>query len=197
MFVLGGNGMNKQKKERREEFIAAAKEIINSQGYEACTVRSICQYVGVAPSSFYHCFEDKDEVIFMIAMQVDPFFEENEHRFTSEDPRENLALFMRLYFQQVERDGYEYVWRFHTLQKGNRYKVDNRAGRAVFRILNRIIYQGSALLYGDMNEDEVFNLIMTMLRGQTFDWARNEGRYSLSEAGEKNIPAYVRAVFKP
>ncbi len=188
--------MNKQKKERREEFIAAAKEIINTNGYDACTVRSICQRVGVAPSSFYNCFEDKDEVVFMIALQVDPFFEENERRFTMDDPRENLALFMRMYFQRVEMDGYEYNWRFHMLQRGNRRNIDNSAGRAVFRILNRIIYQGHELLYGDMNEDEVLNLIMTMLRGQTFDWARHEGTYSLSERAEKHIPAYVRAVFR-
>ena len=188
--------MNKQKKERRGEFLAAAKEIINTQGYEACTVRSICQRVGVAPSSFYNCFEDKDEVVFMIAMQVDPFFEENEAKFTLQDPRENLALFMQLYLERVEQDGFEYNWRFHMLQKGNRRNVDSGAGRAIGRILYRIIYQGRDLLYGDLNEDEVFNLIMTMLRGQTFDWARNEGAYSLSEWGKKHIPAYVRAVFK-
>ena len=188
--------MNKQKKERWEEFIAAAKEIINEQGYEACTVRSICQRVGVAPSSFYNCFEDKDEVVFMIAMQVDPFFEENEHLFTKEDPRENLALFMKMYLARVEQDGCEYVWRFHNLQKGNRRNVDNSSLRTMVRILNRIIYQGRDLLYGDLNEDEVFNLIMTMLRGQTFDWARNEGAYSLEEWGKKHIPAFVRAVFK-
>lgn len=189
--------MNKQKKERREEFITAAKDIINTQGYEACTVRSICQRVGVAPSSFYHCFEDKDEVIFMIAMQVDPFFEENEDRFTLDTPRENLALFMQLYFERVEQDGFEYNWRFHMQQRGDRRHITQQADRAVFRILNRIIYQGRDLLYGDLKEDEVFNLIMTMLRGQTFDWARNEGAYSLSEWGKKHIPAYVRAIFKP
>ena len=188
--------MNKQKKERREEFLAAAKEIINTQGYEACTVRSICQRVGVAPSSFYNCFEDKDEVVFMIAMQVDPYFEENEARFTLKDPRDNLALFMQMYLERVEQDGYKYVWRFHMLQKGDRRQVDSGAQRAMFRILNRIIYQGHDLLYGDLNEDEVFNLVMTMLRGQTFDWARNEGAYSLSERGKKYIPSYVRAVFR-
>lgn len=189
--------MNKQKRERREEFLAAAREIINTQGYEACTVRSICQKVGVAPSSFYHCFEDKDEVVFMIAMQVDPFFEENEGRFTLEDPRENLALFMQLYLERVEQDGYEYVWRFHVQQKSKHRHVAQQSDRAVFRILNRIIYQGHNLLYGDMKEDEAFNLVMTMLRGQTFDWARSEGAYSLSETGKKHIPAYVRAVFRP
>ncbi len=188
--------MNKQKKERREEFLAAAREIINTQGYEACTVRSICQRVGVAPSSFYHCFEDKDEVVFMIAMQVDPFFEENEHRFAQGDPRENLALFMQLYLERVEQDGHEYNWRFHMLQKGKSRSTADGANRAVFRILNRIIYQGRDLLYGDLNEDEVFRLVMTMLRGQTFDWARNEGAYSLSEWGKKHIPSYVRAVFR-
>ena len=62
--------MNKQKKERREEFLAAAKEIINTQGYEACTVRSICQRVGVAPSSFYNCFEDKDEAVFAAVSDI-------------------------------------------------------------------------------------------------------------------------------
>ena len=189
--------MNKQKRERREEFLAAAREIINTQGYEACTVRSICQKVGVAPSSFYNCFEDKDEVVFMIAMQVDPFFEENEGRFTHDDPRENLALFMQLYLERVEQDGHEYNWRFHMQKSGKYRSVAKQSDRAVFRILNRIIYQGRDLLYGDMNEDEVFNLIMTMLRGQTFDWARDEGAYSLSERGKKHIPVYVRAVFRP
>ena len=160
-------------------------------------MRSICQKVGVAPSSFYHCFEDKDEVVFMIAMQVDPFFEENEGRFTLDDPRENLALFMQLYFERVEQDGHEYNWRLHMQQKGKRRHVPQQSNRAVFRILNRIIYQGREFLYGDLNEDEVLNLIMTMLRGQTFDWARNEGAYSLSEWGKKHIPAYVSAVFRP
>ena len=40
------------------------------------------------------------------------------------------------------------------------------------------------------------NLIMIMLHGQTFDWARNEGSYLLREWSKKHIPSYVRAVFK-
>lgn len=188
--------MNKQKKTRREEFLNAAREIINSQGYEACTVRSLCEKVGVAASSFYNCFEDKDEVVFMLALEVDTVFAENEASFCLKDPKENLAMFMRMYFAKVEQDGYEYTWRFHMLQKGDRRHVDSDGDRALIRILYRIIHQGRAYWYDNMNEDDIFDLIMTLLRGQTFDWARREGTYSLTERACKHIPAFIRAVFK-
>lgn len=188
--------MNKQKKLRRKEFIAAAREIMDNEGYEACTVRNICERVGVAPSSFYNCFQDKDEVILLIALEVDSCFDEMEEQLTLHDPRENLALFMKLYFSHVEQDGYEYSWRFHLSQKGDRSLIYNNKDRKLVKILYRIIYQGRDLWYEDMDEDEIYNLIMTMLRGQTFDWARKEGAYSLSEAARKHIPAYVRAVFR-
>ena len=190
--------MNKQKQQRRDEFINAARELINTQGYDACTIRAICQRVGVASSSFYNCFRDKDEVLFYIGGQIDTHFEEVEGLFTHSDPRENLRLFIREYLSWVEANGYECCWRIHISQRaGAGMYYDNLENRALVRIVNRILYQGQALWYGDLNETEMFELLMSTLRGMTFVWAQKKAVWSLTARGEKESGAIVRMLFRP
>lgn len=190
--------MNKQKQQRRDEFINAARELINTQGYDACTIRAICQQVGVASSSFYNCFADKDEVLFCIGGQIDTHFEEIEDLFTHSDPRENLRFFIGEYLSWIEAAGYECCWRIHISQRaGSGMHYDALENRSLVRIVNRIFYQGRELWYGDLNETEMFDLLMSTLRGMTFEWAQKKAAWSLSARGEKECNAIVRMLFRP
>lgn len=48
---------------RREEIIAAARELFETQGVTKTSVKDITDHVGVTRSLFYHYFTNKDEVI--------------------------------------------------------------------------------------------------------------------------------------
>jgi AcrR family transcriptional regulator len=75
-----GNGTQKNSAPkaggRREEIIAAARELYETKGLGHTTVKDITDYVGVTRSLFYRYFQDKDEITAeVLDAYVDEFIE--------------------------------------------------------------------------------------------------------------------------
>jgi AcrR family transcriptional regulator len=61
---------------RREEIIAAARELYETKGLSRTNVKDITEYVGVTRSLFYRYFQDKDEITSQVLeVYVDEFIE--------------------------------------------------------------------------------------------------------------------------
>jgi AcrR family transcriptional regulator len=61
---------------RREEIIAAARELYETKGLSRTSVKDITEYVGVTRSLFYRYFQDKDEITSQVLeVYVDEFIE--------------------------------------------------------------------------------------------------------------------------
>lgn len=48
---------------RREDILAAARELITERGYEGVTMRDLAKASGVAPKTLYHQFESKEKLL--------------------------------------------------------------------------------------------------------------------------------------
>lgn len=60
------NGLSKQQrksKETKEKIFRAAKDILQRNGYEALSIKNICEEAGVSNGSFYHHFKTKDDLL--------------------------------------------------------------------------------------------------------------------------------------
>lgn len=50
-------------RETREKIFQAAKRILQKEGYEALSIKNICEEAGVSNGSFYHHFKTKDDLL--------------------------------------------------------------------------------------------------------------------------------------
>ena len=95
-----GRKRNPPASDRREQIVAAARELYNEQGLSKTTVTDITQRVGISRSLFYHYFPNKDAVTSaVIDGYVDDYVEAlriwNEQR-TAGDIEGALASFIHI-----------------------------------------------------------------------------------------------------
>ncbi len=99
----------------KERLIAAAREIIYAQSYEAVSVDELCATAGVNKSSFYHFFSSKQELV-LIALESQ--WQQLEKDFLkpafvhSLPPQEQIMRFFELVLQrmhaQKQKSGHVY-----------------------------------------------------------------------------------------
>lgn len=99
----------------RERLIAAAREVIYAQSYEAVSVDELCVAAGVNKSSFYHFFSSKQE---LLLMALESQWQRLEEEFLKPafaehlSPQEQIMRFFELVLQsqqaQKQRSGHIY-----------------------------------------------------------------------------------------
>lgn len=50
-------------RETKKKIFNAAKNILQEKGYEALSIKNICEEAGVSNGSFYHHFKTKDDLL--------------------------------------------------------------------------------------------------------------------------------------
>ena len=66
MKVNNKQPMSKQQQksfETKNRIFLAAKKILQKQGYDALSIKNICEEAGVSNGSFYHHFKTKDDLL--------------------------------------------------------------------------------------------------------------------------------------
>lgn len=102
----------KYKKEFRREILDAARELFIDEGYDKFSMRRLAEKIEYSPTTIYHYFKSKDDLLFAICEE---FFEHfsaqlNHIRSVSQDPIETL------------RQALLYLMEF-GLKNPNQYKV--------------------------------------------------------------------------
>ena len=63
---INAQELSRQQQKSREtkaRIFNAAKQILQEQGYEALSIKNICEAAGVSNGSFYHHFKTKDDLL--------------------------------------------------------------------------------------------------------------------------------------
>lgn len=176
----------------RQKIINAADKCFTKKGMGHTQIKDICREAGVSIGTFYHYFENKDDLILKRFWEFDePYTELKDSDFAKEDAIQNLVDFS-LYFardtsnKKTKKATIEYL----KARLGVTIEVLRPVNRPYFKILCRIIKDGQnkKQLRTDMSPEEMGDMIMIITRGYTFDWANMDGDYNLKEKMEKQLP---------
>lgn len=183
---------------KRKEIGQKAAELMNEVGFENLTVRMICNAAGISAGTFYHYFKNKSELVTALFSFIDDYFEENVvDKLNHEDEIINIITFSKKFAEYVTQAGVE---RSNIINSMFPVYSNNGINEERKRILNsellKIIVRGQkkGQITTSFEAEKLVNMIIVILRGYCFDWARREGTYDLVRNTVDLITIFVKSL---
>jgi AcrR family transcriptional regulator len=188
----------------KDNILATATMLIREHGYEFVTVSNVCQAAGVSTGSFYHHFENKDQ---LLAYYLVAAFEKQAQEFTSFPDDNVVANIVRcydLYADFLLEQGFEFVKNYYTTQ--NKSLSTDSAKDADIKVAVPILDKtveliSDAVRSGDMaaevDADELGEDLCLLEKGVIFDWCLCDGRHDLKEKSRRIMKIYLHSFMTP
>jgi AcrR family transcriptional regulator len=190
--------IEKKQLEKRKIIGEKATNLMNEVGFENLTVRMICDAAGISAGTFYHYFQNKSELVTELFSLVDNYFEENVlNKLNHEDEVINIIVFCTSFAEYVSLCGIARSKLINSMFPPYSSRgIHEERKRILYSELYKIIERGQAKgqISKDYKTNKLVDMIIVMIRGYCFDWARREGIYDLVEYTEELIRLFVRAL---
>jgi AcrR family transcriptional regulator len=117
----------REKEEIRKKILDSARELFTTEGYERVTMRRIAEAIEYSPTTIYHHFEDKDDLVRALCHEdFGRLLEAMQHAPAPSDPVEAIRQLGRAYVAFATRHPNQYRSMFMTpvgkeekLEEGN------------------------------------------------------------------------------
>ena len=180
----------------KQKLINTTVELIKKYGADTITVRNVCEEAGLSIGTFYHHFQNKDDLLMYFVR------EESFDSFALETPLEDIAgRVCELYMHLINRYlslGEEFMKSFYT--SGNKalsaYMGQENGCFAEGTVMSRCERElADAREQGFLEKGADPHLlsmdICTIVKGCVFEWALDDGRMSIAESLDRIVRAYL------
>ena len=187
-------------RETKKKIFNAAKNILQEKGYEALSIKNICEEAGVSNGSFYHHFKTKDDLLsYYIEEQpsINPDLLD-----LPESPEEAKTAIIQVYLNYVHycQDlGLSFMSNYYT-PKNQSLNPAIRTERP-YPIVTVHNYLKKALDAGVIHLSYPLEDITTDIRmiviGNVFEWCLKNGDADFEGNMKRSLQAYLDGAFKP
>ena len=187
-------------RETKKKIFNAAKNILQEKGYEALSIKNICEEAGVSNGSFYHHFKTKDDLLsYYIEEQpsINPDLLD-----LPESPEEAKTAIIQVYLNYVHycQDlGLSFMSNYYT-PKNQSLNPSIRTERP-YPIVTVHNYLKKALDAGVIHLSYPLEDITTDIRmiviGNVFEWCLKNGDADFEGNMKRSLQAYLDGAFKP
>ncbi len=186
-------------KETKGRIFRAAKTILQHKGYEALSIKNICEEAGVSNGSFYHHFKTKDD---LLSYYIEEHPSINPDLLDlPKDAEEAKTTIIHVYLSYVEycRElGLEFMANFYT-PKNQSLNPDIRTERpypilTVSNYLQKSIESGAISLKAPL--EEVATDIRMIVIGNVFEWCLKNGEAEFEKNMRRSLDMYLSGVIK-
>lgn len=180
----------------RQKLIDTTVALIKKHGADSITVRNVCEESGLSIGTFYHYFQNKDDLLMHFVREA------SFDSFVLETPLEDVAgrvceLYMHLIDRYLEL-GEEFMKSFYTT--GNKAlsaymcEQDGRFGEGtVMARCERELMAAQELGFLKKEADvHMMSIdICTIVKGCVFEWALNDGEMEIEATLRRIIAGYL------
>ena len=185
-------------RETKARIFNAAKQILQEQGYEALSIKNICEAAGVSNGSFYHHFKTKDDLLsYYIEEQpsINP-----DYLDLPGNAEEAKTAIIRVYLNYVHycRElGVAFMSNYYT-PKNQSLNPLTRTERpypivTVHDYLKRAMDAGVITL--PLPLEDVTSDIRIIVIGNVFDWCLKNGEADFERNMERSLKIYLDGLF--
>ena len=187
-------------RETKEKIFQAAKRILQKSGYEALSIKNICEEAGVSNGSFYHHFKTKDDLLsYYIEDQPRIRPELLELPADVEGVKEGIIRVYLNYVKYCRELGVEFMAEY--------YDTKNQALNAAIRterpypIVTVRTYVEKAIKEGVVRLNVEIGAFTTDIRmiviGNVFEWCIKHGEADFEGNMSRALRKYLDAVLCP
>lgn len=195
------NGLSRQqlKSQRtKARIFQAAKTILQKRGYEALSIKNICEEAGVSNGSFYHHFQTKDDLLsYYIEEQPALPPELSSAPNSLSEAREQIIRVYLNYASYCRELGVDFLASYYT-PKNQALNPESRTERP-YPILTVRSYLEKAIsnhiLPDTLNLEEVTTDIRMLVIGNVFEWSMRSGQPDIEANLRRSIGTYLDGLF--
>ena len=178
----------------KDKIFHAAKQILQKEGYEALSIKNICEAASVSNGSFYHHFQSKED---LLSYYIEHLPSVNGHILNNPSSvDEAIHSIIEVYLNYVkycEELGVEFLSNYYT-PKNEALNPHLRTERA-YPIVTVQHYLEDLLAQGMINTQYSLEQITTDIRmlviGNVFEWCLNNGKTDFAGNIERSLRCYL------
>ena len=201
MKETNGQTLSKQQQkslETKNRIFSAAKSILQRKGYDALSIKNICEEAGVSNGSFYHHFKTKDDLLsYYIEDQpsIDP--DRLELPKNKEDAKETIIHVYLNYVKYCKELGVEFMAGYYT-PHNQALNPTIRTERpypivTVQHYLERALEANAIQL--NLKIEEITTDIRMIVIGNVFEWAMRNGDADFEGNMRRSLSHYLDSIF--
>ncbi len=184
--------------ETKEKIFEAAKRILKKKGYEALSIKNICEEAGVSNGSFYHHFRTKDDLLsYYIEEQpkIDPDLLDVPA--TAAEVKEAIIYVYLNYVHYCQELGVDFMSNYYT-PKNQSLNPLIRTERpypivTVHNYMQKCLDAGVITLHADL-EDITTDIRMIVI-GNVFEWCLKSGDADFEGNMRRSLMTYLDGAF--
>ena len=184
--------------ELRQQIIDATVKVLSTEGAEALTIRRVCQEADVSNGTFYHYFQNKDDLLMYFVK--DTLFGDFEIKTPPDDITGRVVeLYLHL-VRKYQSMGKEFMKSFYNT---NNIALSAYMGETNGRFAEGTIMekseeyvreaQGSGYISKNCDAHVICADICTIVKGCIFEWCLEDGHMDVEPALRRMVEVYLRA----
>lgn len=182
----------------RKKLLDAAVRLINTEGIDRLSVRSICAEAGLSTGAFYHLFDSKEDVINYYL--VDTYERFKQDSAINPDSLSTIDKVCTLYRHMVKcytETGYEFMSAFYRPTNSLlNYRTRTEHERVILEEVREYLEQGveSGQIRSDVDLDEALLEIAIRVTGAMFYWCVFKGDMDIYDIVDRNLRSYLATI---
>lgn len=184
--------------ETKKKIFLAAKNILKKDGYDALSIKNICEEAGVSNGSFYHHFKTKDDLLsYYIEEQPSINPEILETPSCVDDVRNAIIHVYLNYVKYCRELGVEFMSNYYT-PKNQSLNPLKRTARS-YPIVTVREYLQQSIDAGIISLKQPLDNITTDIRmiviGNVFEWCLKNGDADFEGNMKRSLENYLNGIF--
>lgn len=184
--------------ETKIRIFSAAKQILKKNGYEALSIKNICEEAGVSNGSFYHHFKTKDDLLsYYIEEQPNINPDLLELPSSAEEAKKTIIFVYLNYVKYCKELGVEFMANYYT-PKNQSLNPLSRTERSypivtVTNYLQKCIDADIIRLKHPL--EEISTDIRMLVIGNVFEWCLKNGDADFETNVSRSLNTYLDGAF--
>lgn len=185
----------------KNRIFEAAAKLLRTYDSNYLTVRHICKEANVSIGTFYHHFENKDDLLsYFFIYGIKDYLNQNIVE-TTENIVQNIINLYDVYFSFCLKSGIEFLSNYYTLKNKGVYirgKHDQKQLDKMPIIQKSIalidVAKGNGFIKKEFSSFEIMEDIAVIVKGIIFEWCISGGTFDLKREGFKLIKYYFHSL---
>lgn len=171
-----------QSKRTETTILSTALALMRERGFEAVTVRDICQAAGITTGAFYHHFASKEELFSKGFAPLDEYMRQELADHETDHPAQRLRRILQAYAQFMEGGG-ELTAQYYRRRMSDPSMASLDPSRYIRRAILSCLEQARDMggLLPQADPAWMADFLMRHFRGTVIDWLLHHRAYSLTD----------------